>query len=361
MTRPARALLDAQALRDNLERVREYAPQSKIMAVVKADAYGHGLAWAADKLRKADAFGVACIEEAIALRQAGSDKRICLLEGFFDAAELPAIAQHRLDPVIHHTAQLWDLEQAQHLRPLDVWLKVDTGMHRLGFPPEQAAEAWQHLRAAECVATVRVLSHFANADNKFDSNTRAQTERFLALTADWGLERSLANSAGVAGWADTHLEWVRPGIMLYGASSLAGHTAADLGLRPVMTLVSALIAVRKLKKGDAVGYGGEWVCPEDMPVGVVAIGYGDGYPRQMKAGAPVLVAGHPAPLIGRVSMDMITVDLRSQPHAKVGDPVVLWGRGLPVEDLAPHAGTIGYTLLCGVTARVPRVEIHGQG
>ena len=361
MSRPARALLDANALRHNLERVRYYAPQSKILVIVKANAYGHGIVWAARALRKADAFGVASIEEGVELRTSGVTQPICLLEGFFEASEIALVTQHKLDTVVHHEAQVLALEQmpASAAAALDVWLKIDTGMHRLGFAPVVAPAMHARLAACKGVRRVRFMTHFANADNTFDSTTNAQIERFAAAIGqrEGGAgERSLANSAGIVAWPASRLEWVRPGIMLYGVSPLIGRSAAELGLRPVMSLASAVIAVHRLRKGDAVGYGGDWICPEDMPVAVVAIGYGDGYPRQLPTGTPVLLNGRRVSLIGRVSMDMITLDLRAQPDARVGDPVVLWGAGLPVEEIAARAGTIGYSLLCGVTPRIPRVD-----
>ncbi len=360
MSRPARALLSAEALRHNLERVRHYAPASKVMAIIKANAYGHGVTWAAGALRRAEAFGVASVEEGIELRTSGVTQPICLLEGFFDAGELPLLQQHRLDPVLHHEAQLWDLENSPLTDALNVWLKFDTGMHRLGFAPARAAEIFARVRACKAVREIRVMTHFANADNTFDNTTAAQIEQFDRATKEFGCESSLANSAGVVAWPKSRRDWVRPGIMLYGVSPVIGRSATELGLKPVMTLSSALIAIHALRKGDAVGYGGDWVCPEDMRIGVVAIGYGDGYPRQAGAGTPVLVNGKRVDLIGRVSMDMITVDLRSQPKTQIGDRVVLWGEGLPVEEIAQRANTIGYTLLCGVTPRIPRVEVKTQ-
>jgi alanine racemase len=301
------------------------------------------------------------VEEALALRAAGVKQHICLLEGFFEPSEIPLIAENQLSPVIHHEGQLRAMEKAALKKPIDVWLKVDTGMHRLGFPPQTVPAVLAGLTACANVRQVRLLSHFANADDKSNSMTTAQTERFMGLAVTSGSERSLANSAGVIAWPMSHLEWVRPGIMLYGVAPLIGYSADQLDLKPVMTLQSAVIAVQRLHKGDPVGYGGDWTCPEDMPVGVIAIGYGDGYSRHSRAGTPVLVKGKPVPLIGRVSMDMISVDLRTQPHIQVGDPAVLWGDGLPVAEVASHAGTIGYTLLCGVTPRVPRVEAIPQG
>ncbi len=357
MTRPTRALIDAQALRHNLNRARQAAPNSKIMAVVKANAYGHGLVRVPHILAQANAFAVASFDEGVALRNAGVAHPVCLLEGFFDAAELAMLSHYRFMPVIHHESQLHELEGYQQKVGLDVWLKVDTGMHRIGFAPEVAAQVHKRLQECKAVQRVRVMSHFANADDTADATTRRQMDRFTALVDGWDLEYSLANSAGVLGWPQSHLDWVRPGIMLYGASPLIGKSAAELGLQPAMTFTTSLIAVNHQRKGERVGYGGEWVCPEDMPVGVAAVGYGDGYPRHAPSGTPVLVNGERSSLIGRVSMDMITVDLRSQPDAKVGDPVVLWGQGLPVDEIAERAGTIGYELLAGMPQRVPRVEI----
>ncbi len=355
MTRPARAWLSAPALLNNLQRVRQYAPQAKVMAIVKANGYGHGLAWVAKTLHSADGFGVASVEEGATLRALDVRQPICLLEGFFHADELPALASMRLEPAIHHVRQLNDLEQATGIGPLDVWLKIDTGMHRLGFAPDAVADALQHLQACPNVGTINLMTHFANADNKFDATTRVQTELFLQLTKGVSTARSLANSAAVVAWPTSHLEWVRPGIMLYGASPMIGQSAEALGLHPVMTLQTEIIAIHQRRKGEVVGYGGDFVCPVDMPVGVAAIGYGDGYPRHAPPGTPVLVGGKRLPLIGRVSMDMITLDLRLRPHTRIGDPVVLWGRGLPAEEIAEHTGTIAYELFCCVTQRVPRI------
>lgn len=352
MSRPARARLDVHALRHNLARVRTAAPGARVMAIIKANAYGHGLGWVARGLADADAFGVASIEEGCELRALGVSQPICLLEGFFEASEIPVLSRERLSPALHEAWQLRALERTPH--PLDVWLKVDTGMHRLGFLPEECPGAMARLRATPGIGTVRALSHFACADNKFDRATVVQMAVFQDVVADWKVERSLANSAGILAWPESHLEWVRPGLMLYGLSPLIGRSALECDLRPVMTLESAVIAVHTLKKGSAVGYGGDFICPEDMRVGVVAIGYGDGYPRHARPGTPVLIRGVLVPLVGRVSMDMITVDLRGRPETQVGDRVVLWGDGLPAEEVARHADTIPYTLVCGLTPRIPR-------
>ena len=361
MTRPARALLDAQALRHNLAEVRRRAPGRRVMAIVKANGYGHGLVWVARTLAgSADGFGVAAVEEALALREAGITEPVCLLEGFFAAEELALLAQHDLSPVIHHEPQVQALEAARLARPLSVWLKLDTGMHRLGFAPQDLPPVLQRLRRAPAVREIRLMSHFAAADEpRGRAATEAQIAAFDAASADSGLERSLANSAGILAWPAAHADWVRPGIMLYGGSPFAERPAQALGLRAVMTLETALIAVSRRRKGDPVGYGPAYRCPEDMPVGVAAIGYGDGYPRRMPAGTPVLVDGRPAALAGRVSMDMITLDLRRVPDAKPGDRVVLWGEALPADDIARRAGTISYELFCHVARRVPRVVVDG--
>jgi alanine racemase len=352
--RPARALIDPGALRHNFARVRAYAPLARVMAVIKANGYGHGLVWAAKTLREADAYGVASVEDGVALRDAGVSQPIVLLEGFFHPDELPALARYRLEAVVHHESQLWDLEHASKIeQPVDVWVKVDTGMHRLGFAPEAVPDVVRRLKVCMAAGRVRVMSHFPTADNRFDTTTPYQIKLFEELTQNLNAERSLANSAGVVNWPSSHFEWVRPGIMLYGVTPMIGMSAQELDLKPVMTLASA---VNPRRKGDAIGYGGDWICPEDMPVGVVAIGYGDGYPRHAPAGTPVLIHGARVPLVGRVSMDMVMVDLRELPDAKVGDPVTLWGAGLPVEEIAALTGTIAYELLCCVTARVPRIE-----
>jgi alanine racemase len=362
MTRPTRAVLDAQALRRNVGEVRRRAPRSRIMAIIKANGYGHGLVWVAKVLADAvDGFGVAAAEEGVVLREAGIANPISLLEGFFDASELPLLAEHDLAPAIHHAPQLQMLAAAKLERPLSVWIKIDSGMHRLGFAPADFSDVLARLRASANVREIRAMSHLAGADDpKERAATQAQIDIFASTTANTGLERSLANSAGVVSWPASHFDWVRPGIMLFGADPVMGATAQSFNLQPVMTLTSALIAVTHRKKGDPIGYGPEFRCPEDMPVGVAAIGYGDGYPRRMPAGTPVLVNGRRVPIAGRVSMDMITIDLRSQLQAKPGDPVVLWGHDLPIDEIAAHAGTNSYELYCHVAKRIPRVDVRGM-
>ena len=354
--RRTQVTLDLAALRHNLQRLRQVAPKSRVMAAIKANGYGHGLERVARTLTDIDALGVACLEEALSLREAGITTPITLLEGFFHLDELPLIAQHRLDLVIHHEQQIAVLEQQTLQSTLRVWLKVDTGMHRLGVPAQMARPLWQRLAAIPSLEVVGLMTHLANADDLNDPATEHQLTLFQECCGGLPGFRTIANSAGLLGWPQSHAEWNRPGISLYGVSPFMGGRAEQHGLRPVMTLRSELIAVNWLKQGDAVGYGGSWRCPEDMAVGVVAVGYGDGYPRHAPSGTPVLLNGQRVPLVGRVSMDMVTVDLRTQPQARTGDEVVLWGEGLPVEEIAEHAGTIPYELLCGVTGRVRIVE-----
>ncbi len=352
------ALIDLSALRHNLLRVRSAAPASRVLAVIKANAYGHGIVRIARALEEADALAVARISEAIQLRREGIEKPLVVLEGCCDSEELSAASRYGLELLIHRPGQIDLLEQQSLKKPVTCWLKADTGMHRLGFPIEAVERAWQRLNGcASVVGGVRLMTHLANADDLRDETTDRQLQRFRALAARLGVETSIANSAGILGWPPSHTEWVRPGIMLYGASPfLHGHAKED-GLLPVMTLRSRLIAVNRHFKGEGIGYGGSWICPEEMDVGVVAIGYGDGYPRHAPFGTPVLLNGQRVLLVGRVSMDMITVDLRSQPQARVGDRVVLWGAGLPVEEIAEAAATIPYQLFCGVTRRVELVDV----
>jgi alanine racemase len=350
MSRPTTATIHLDALRHNLSCVRALAPHSKVMAVVKADGYGHGLERVARALAGADAFGVAALADAERIRAAGLSNRVVLLSGFDDLADLALLRSLDVDTVVHHETQLAILEAdaALHLaanastttKPLRIWLKFDTGMHRLGFPAKRAREI--HARLATLDA--------------FDG---AQTHAQIALfekAIDFDGARSLANSAGVLGWPSAHADWVRAGGALYGLSVVDGKTGADFGLRPAMTLATRLIAINRVKKGEPVGYSAIWTCPEDMDIGVAAIGYGDGYPRSVASGTPVLVNGVRVPLAGRVSMDLMTLDLRGASNARVGDPVVLWGPQLPVEEIAAAAATISYELTCSITRRVRFTE-----
>lgn len=353
MSRSASATIHLAALRTNLARVRALAGPAKVMAVVKADAYGHGLERCARALAAADAFGVASIADGLRLRAAGQRQRIVVLSGPDAPGDLHEMRRLQLEAVIHHDSQLAMLEAEHGGDALKVWLKLDTGMHRLGFPAARAAEVHARLRALPTVDPAIVLmTHFASSDEFDNDQTARQTRCFADATRDLPGERALANSAGLLGWPQARGDWVRVGGLLYGLSAAAGKTGADFGFTPAMTLTTRLVAVNRVAQGERIGYGATWECPEAMPIGVAAIGYGDGYPRSATAGAPVRVGGAPATIVGRVSMDLITLDLRRAPAAKVGDTVTLWGPALPVETLARHAGTIAYELTCGVTRRV---------
>jgi len=355
MTRPARARIDLQALRDNLSLVRRLAPTSRVMAVVKADAYGHGLVFAARALEDADAFAVISLDEAACLRQAGIDKPLVLLEGLYGADEIDDAVAMRVCVVVHCEEQLQWLQHARALQRLPLWIKVDTGMHRLGFAAAQASELYVRLvEQAVPEENFGWMSHFACADEPRRPETSHQVEQFIAAVDSLPGAKSLANSAALIARPDSRLDWVRPGVMLYGGNPMLSAADCPHPLAAAMTLETTLISVNPRAAGDAVGYGGASVCSSDTTVGVAAIGYGDGYPRHAPPGTPVLVNGRRCPLIGRVSMDMITIDLAAVPEAQVGDPVILWGDGLSIDEVARHAGTIAYELMCGVTARVPR-------
>ena len=365
MSRAARAIINLSALKYNLQLAINAAPAAKTLAIIKANGYGHGIGRVAKALDNADSFGVASLEEALTIRKIGISKPIVLLEGFFSADELPLILQHKLDVVVHHQSQLDILNK--HLpnlsgtgtaeAKLNVWLKVDTGMHRLGFAIEKIQSVWTALKSIPRVNSITLMTHLANADDKQDGLTDIQVERFKQCTKGLNAPRSIANSGGILGWPSTHADIIRPGIMLYGGTPFNTGTGIDVGLKSVMTLQTQIIAINHFKKGDSIGYSGTWICPQDIPIGVAAIGYGDGYPRHASSGTPVLVKGERTQLVGRVSMDMICIDLRNVPDVREGDPVTLWGEGLPIEEIARCASTISYELFCGITQRVEFVEI----
>jgi len=344
-TRIAQVSIDNEALRHNLSQVKAFAPDSKVIAVIKANAYGHGVHNAAAVLSGADAFALATPNEAVLLRQSGVTKVLIVLQGFSSLDELKLLASHNIQPVIHHPSQVDLLEQCAEVT-LDVWLKVDTGMHRLGVPADRVEACCQRLRACGSVANIRLMSHFANADDPDHSLNQQQLSVLNSIADQTGIhDISMANSAALIALPDSHKQWVRPGIMLYGSSPLNGKSAEELNLKSVMQFESRLIAVQNLKQGDAIGYGSLWQCPEDMRVGVVAAGYADGYPRHAKSGTPVWINGALCPLVGRISMDSLCVDLRGV-EISVGERVVLWGRELSVDVVAKHADTISYELLC---------------
>jgi alanine racemase len=352
MARNTIARIHPSAIAHNLGRVRELAPGSRVMAVVKADAYGHRLDLCLPALADADMLAVATLEEARAIRRLGSGLPVLLLEGVIHDSDLTVATDLGLELTIHHPAQIAALENFGRSPASRIWLKLDSGMHRLGIPADQAGAVHQRLLRLPGVSQVNLISHFASADEPDHALTSRQIERFEQMIDGLEGEHCLANSAAVLRYPHAHRDWVRAGIMLYGISPFAGTTGAELGLKPAMTLTSELMAINRVPAGEAIGYGARYRAERDLTIGVAAIGYGDGYPRSTADGAPVLVNKQVCRLAGRVSMDMITIDLTQCPDARIGDPVVLWGRGLPVETIAAHADTIAYELVCRVTRRV---------
>lgn len=357
MSRRVEATVDLAAIRHNLRRARSLAPGAKLMAAVKGDAYGHGARVVAATLdAQVDALAVAALEEAVELTEAGCESPIVILEGILDTREIDEAAVRGDVLVLHHDWQLAALEAARPRARIAVWIKLDTGMSRLGFDPGRAQDLLARVEACPHLQHVGWMTHLARADDPSDPFTDQQLGDFARATEGLPGQRSISNSGGMVGWPAAQGDWVRPGLLLYGASPMADRSAQDLQLQPGMTVRSRLISVRTLAAGAAVGYGGTYVCEQPTQVGVIAVGYGDGYPRHAKTGTPVLVhsADGPArvPVLGRVSMDMITVDLSQSPTAREGDVVTLWGEGLPIETVAEHAGTISYDLMCGLTSRV---------
>jgi alanine racemase len=349
------ARISLRALQHNLARLRSLAPRSRVMAVVKANAYGHGIVEVSRALADAgaDALGVARIEEALMLRAVGITVPIVLLEGVCNAEQLQAAATHALDLVVHDPAHLPLLAAWRGPAPLSLWLKVDTGMNRLGFRPERAAAAWEQLQGLRPVPrSLRLMTHLASADVTGDGSVAAQLARLRPLLRP-GVEISISNSAAILAHPETHGDWVRPGLALYGVSPFTDRIGAELGLQPVMDLESTVIAVREVPVGERVGYGGSWQATRQSRVAIVAAGYGDGLLRSMAVGGAVLLGGQRAPLVGRVSMDMIAVDVTELSRCAVGQRVLLWGAALPVEHVARAAGTIPWELLCSVSQRVP--------
>ena len=355
MPRLIRATISLAALRNNLAVVRRHAPAAKVFAVLKANAYGHGLERAARAFESADGIALLELDTAVRLRAAGYGKRVVLLEGAFEPADLEVAAEHDLAIVIHDEQQLRMLEAARHDARFDVLLKCDTGMRRLGFAPAAARIALDKLIGHRAVKKLTLMTHFATADDA--RGVAWQMEAFERVAAGHRLERSLANSAAILRYPQTHAGWVRPGIMLYGCTPFADATAAQLGLQPAMTLSSEIIASQNLQPGDCVGYAGTFEATRPMRIGIVAGGYADGYPRHAPTGTPILVCGKRTVTLGRVSMDMLCADLSAIPEARVGAPVTLWGDGLAADEVALAAGTVSYELLCALAPRVPVTEV----
>jgi len=344
--RSAKITIDLAALQFNFQQVKKYTSTSKIMPVIKANAYGHGMLQVAKSLTSADGFAVAQISEAIALRKSGIDKPITVFQGFSDLKQLQQVFQYSLRPAISQCWQIDILESSEQTANIDVWLKINTGMGRLGVQPDEVETCYQRLKNINFIGQTGLMTHFANADQPDHKSNQLQLDRFTSISNLFEAQTSVSNSGAIISSLCEEQDWVRPGIMLYGSSPLADRTAAELQLKPVMSLHAHLIAINELKKGQSVGYGDGWVCPQDMRVGIVNIGYGDGYPRNA-TGAPVLVNGQLSRLIGRVSMDSIAVDLRDI-QAEHGDLVECWGRHISVDEVAACANTISYELLCNL-------------
>ena len=353
MGRPAKATIDLDALRHNYRIAQQLSGNGRVMAVVKADAYSHGATICALALANiASGFAVACIEEALELRAVGIKQPILLLEGFFEPAELAIIEQHRLDTVIHHQFQLDALAAHPLSRGIRIWLKMDSGMGRVGFAPQEYRQAWAQLHELPWVNDIVLMSHFACADETDSEHAQQQLMTFNTAIHNLPGTRSFCNSAGLIAWKTARGEWNRPGLLLYGVSPFLQAHGIEQSIKPVMELSSAIISIKDIPMGSSVGYGGHWVAPRPTKLGVVAIGYADGYPRHAGNNTPVLVNGRRVSLIGRVSMDMLTVDLTDVPEVQIGDQATLWGRDLPIAEVAQSASTIPYQLLCNLN-RVP--------
>jgi alanine racemase len=355
MPRPIRAAISASALAHNLRVARRHAGNARIWAVIKANAYGHGLERAARAFDAADGFAVLDFQEAARLRAAGVSKPLLMLEGVFTPADVPLLHKYSLTPVIHNAEQVEMLRAGDLPGPIDVYLKVNSGMNRLGFTAETLGARYRALREHPRVRTLTLMTHFADADGA--SGVSAQLERFASLTKSFAGPRSLANSAALLRYPEARADWARPGIMLYGCSPFGDQLAQALELRPAMTLASEIIATQNLSPGERIGYGFSYTAVGEMRIGVVACGYADGYPRHAPTGTPILVNGQRTRIVGRVSMDMICADISYLPQAGVGTPVTLWGEGLPCDEVASAAGTLSYELLCRLAQRVPVAEV----
>jgi alanine racemase len=356
MPRPIRATISAAALAHNLGIARNHAGPARVWAVLKANAYGHGLLRAAKAMAAADGFAVLDFVEALRLRNAGVTSPILMLEGFFQEQDLPLLARHKLTPVIHNIEQVEMLGKAPPEPPLEVYLKVNSGMNRLGFAMDNVLLAWNGLKANKGVGSVTLMTHFADAEG--EEGIIGQLQWFGVETRSFEAPRSLANSAALLRFPEeSRADWVRPGIMLYGCSPLPFKSAEEIGLKPAMTLTSEIVGVQHLEQGERVGYGFAYQAAQEMTIGIVACGYADGYPRHAPSGTPVLVAGQRTSTVGRVSMDMLCVDISDIEQAYIGTPVTLWGEGLPCEEVAVAAGTVSYELLCALAPRVPVVDI----
>jgi alanine racemase len=363
MSRTATAILSTENLLNNITVLRKYLaaagvqnnkPPAKIIAMVKANAYGHGIRSVSTRLDgHVEILGVASIDEALALRDAGVRCQIMLVEGVFEPNELLLASTEGFHAVFHEHTQVQWLKSITLPRPLNAWLKVNTGMGRLGFPPQECLKVYEEVVGTRKVKTpLRILSHFACADNKEHPLNLQQMHAFDQIVSNTDTEYSFCNSAAILHFPHQHHDFVRPGLALYGVHPCAGKLASEIGLKPVMTLQSSIIAIHHFAKGQSIGYGAEYICARDMVVGIIAFGYGDGYPVSARSGTPVLIKGQRCEVVGRVSMDMMTVDLSQCPGAVTGDQVILWGEGLPIEEIANYTAGITWSTLTGVQHRV---------
>jgi alanine racemase len=355
LMRPTKAIVRLDAIAHNYRLAKRLTPASKNIAVIKANAYGHGMLEVARELeRDVPAFAVAFMDEAVQLREAGIGKPILVMQGASHASDIAQAAANDFWLMLHDQQQTGWVLSENPAEPVTVWLKVDTGMHRFGLAPVLLDEICMKLQASPNVRQeIALCTHLACADDLDNPMTGQQVRALRSCAGKYNLALSIANSAGILCWPETHAEWNRPGYMLYGNSPMSSTSGESFGLLPAMTMSSEIVAIRELQVGDGVGYGHDWVAERPTRVGTIPIGYGDGYPRHAPSGTPVLVNGQRVPLVGRVSMDAISVDLTDIKNARIGDPVELWGQGICVNEVAQHAGTIGYEILAGLTGRAP--------
>jgi alanine racemase len=361
MYRPAKIIIDLAAIQANCRLAQTLAPDSKTVAVIKADAYGHGAVEVAKALEPlVEMLTVSCLDEALVLREHGVSKPILLLEGCFDKTELKIVQHNQCEIVVHSSLQLDHLLNATFETPINVWLKIDTGMHRLGILPEQVVSTYAKLQASNKVKNIVLVTHFAHADDVSGAYTGTQISRFekciqpIVDDPRQKVQLSMANSAALLAWPQTRADWNRPGIMLYGLSPFAEVIDQAKQLIPAMTFESQVIALRDISAGESVGYGCTWTAQRPSVIATIAVGYGDGYPRGAKSGTPVLINGHRVPLAGRVSMDLISVDVTEIPNVNIGDSAILWGKDLSANEVASWADSIGYELVTRMPRRITR-------
>jgi alanine racemase len=356
--RPLKATINHQALLSNLNCVKRIADKSKVMAVLKANAYGHSLLNVAKTLRTSDGFAVLSIDEAVLLKENFPNHTVLLLEGFFDKAEVNVASKLGINVTIHNQRQIDFIDKVKPVIPINIHLKINTGMNRLGFMPAEINYLLESLASNPFIGDIVLMTHFSTADEEL--GVEKQLTVFNAIADNYNYPASVANSASIIRYPESNLDWVRPGIMLYGLSPFIDKSGIDIGLIPAMSLTSEIIAVQEIKAGDSVGYGLDFKSDKSMRIGIVACGYADGYPRHARKGTPVAIDGHLSTLIGRVSMDMLYVDISQIPQANIGSKVELWGEQVTADLVAQFSDTVGYELICAVSAskRVPLRSIN---